>query len=568
MIALIFFSFLAGVVTVLSPCILPILPILLAAQVGQGYYRPYGIIVGLISSFTFFTLALTALVHATGVSPDFLRYGAIGITIFFGLTLLFPWLGDRFTALTSVFSNLGTAIQERATLVGTGFLSGFILGGALGLIWTPCAGPILATITALVATSAVNINAIMITLVYSFGAALPMFLIMYGGNRIINSTQFLAGYTELIRKVFGALMILGALAIAFHFDVVLQQFAVRYFPMITIEDNQTVQKELEKLKMNNHKKTISLIDGEQESAPALIGITDWINTPPLSLQQLKGKVVLIDFWTYSCINCVRTLPYIKQWYEAYKDKGLVIIGVHTPEFEFEKNSNNVKAAVKRFEIKYPVALDNNYQTWQNYNNSYWPAHYLIDQEGVMRYKHFGEGNYTETENAIRSLLGLQPEAERAESFEGKPITPETYLGYKRAQQYHADLNIKKDQTASYDYAEQLDNNMVGLKGSWLIGPESIQAMAESTLDLNFIANRVYLVMSSPATALVPVLLDGNPVSSNYRTKDMNAQGQLIIHEPRMYDIIDLKGNYSRHILTLKIPKGVSAFVFTFGAQAQ
>ena len=568
MIALIFFSFLAGVVTVLSPCILPILPILLAAQVGQGYYRPYGIIIGLVSSFTFFTLALTALVRATGVSPDFLRYGAIGITIFFGLTLLFPWLDDRFTALTSVFSNLGTAIQERATLVGTGFLSGFILGGALGLIWTPCAGPILATITALVATSAVNVNAIIITLVYSLGAALPMFLIMYGGNRIINSTQFLAGYTELIRKVFGALMILGALAIAFHFDVVLQQFAVRYFPMITIEDNQTVQKELEKLKMNNRKKTTSLIDGEQKSAPALIGITDWINTPPLSLQQLKGKVVLIDFWTYSCINCVRTLPYIKQWYKTYKDKGLVIIGVHTPEFEFEKNSNNVKAAVKRFGIEYPVAMDNNYQTWQNYDNSYWPAHYLIDQEGVIRYKHFGEGNYTETENAIRNLLGLQPEAEKAESFDGKPITPETYLGYKRAQQYHADLNIQKDQIANYDYAGSLDTNSVGLKGSWLIGPESIKAMAESTLDLNFIANRVYLVMSSPETALVQVLLDGNPVPSNYHTKDMNAQGQLIIHEPRMYDIIDLKGNYSRHILTLKIPKDVSAFVFTFGAQAQ
>ena len=413
MIALIFFSFLAGVVTVLSPCILPILPILLAAQVGQGYYRPYGIIVGLISSFTFFTLALTALVRATGISPDFLLAMVLfGITIFFGLTLLFPWLGDRFAALTSVFSSLGTAVQEHSTFAGTGFLSGFILGGALGLIWTPCAGPILATITALVATSAVSINAIIITLVYSLGAALPMFLIMYGGNHIINSTQFLAGYTELIRRVFGALMILGALAIAFHFDVVLQQFAVRYFPMITIEDNQTVKKELEELKMNDRKKTTSLIQGEQESAPALVGITDWINTPPLSLQQLKGKVVLIDFWTYSCINCVRTLPYIRQWYEAYRNKGLVIIGVHTPEFEFEKNVNNVKAAVKRFEIQYPVALDNNYQTWQNYNNSYWPAHYLIDQEGVIRYKHFGEGNYKETENAIRSLLGLQPEAKK------------------------------------------------------------------------------------------------------------------------------------------------------------
>jgi cytochrome c biogenesis protein CcdA/thiol-disulfide isomerase/thioredoxin len=301
MLILLFFSFLAGIVTVLSPCILPILPVLLAAGPGTGHRRTLGIIMGLVISFTFFTLTLTALVHATGVSPDVLRYCAIGLIIMFGLVMIFPSLANRFAALTSGFSTLGSSLQT----TGSGFSSGILMGFALGLLWTPCAGPILATITTLVATRAVTISTVIITLAYSIGAALPMFLIAYGSNKVITSITSLTRYSETIRTTCGALIIMGALAIAFHADAWLQQFTLNYFPMVTIDNNTLVQKEL------------GLVNTEKNfyKAPAFVGIAAWLNSPALTIEQLRGKVVLIDFWTYSCINCVRTLPYLKAWYE-------------------------------------------------------------------------------------------------------------------------------------------------------------------------------------------------------------------------------------------------------------
>ena len=290
----------------------PVLPALLSAGAGQGRYRPQGVILGLVLSFVFFTLALTAIVQATGVSPDFLRYIAIALIALFGLTMLFPKLGDRFAAATSGIADLGVNVQLKATLAGTGFWSGFILGIALGMIWTPCAGPILAAITTLVATHSITWDTIVITLVYSLGAALPMFAILMGGSKILNSTRALTGYTETIRKIFGVLMILGAAAIAFHLDVTLQQWALKYFPMVNIEDNATVQNELEKLRARQPRTSDFSPTAAHPAAPDFVGITEWINSSPLSLQDLQGKVILVDFWTYSCINCVRTLPYLKK----------------------------------------------------------------------------------------------------------------------------------------------------------------------------------------------------------------------------------------------------------------
>ena len=289
------------------------------------------------------------------------------------------------------------------------------------------------------------------------------------------------------------------------------------------------------------------------------------------MEQLRGKVVLVDFWTYSCINCVRTLPYLKEWYKKYKDQGLVIIGVHTPEFEFEKNVQNVKDAVNRFDIIYPVALDNEYKTWQNYNNRYWPAHYFIDQNGIVKEQHFGEGGYQETEAMIRSLLGLSPLEKQKEEPQKAvhAITPETYLGYTRARAYGAEIILKKNEVAKYDYKGTVGDNQVGLKGAWLVGSESIVAKSDtSILELNFIANRVYLVMNSATPQMVMVLLDGKPLASEYRTIDMNAQGKIMVDAARMYDLLDLKGNPGRHVMTLQIPQGVEAYAFTFGAGAK
>lgn len=557
MVILLFFAFLAGIVTVLSPCVLPVLPALLSAGGGKGHLRPIGIICGLVSSFTFFTLALTSIVHLTGISPDFLRYLAIALIALFGLLMIFPTLGEKFAKATSGIADLGQTVQEKSSLFGSGFWSGFILGIALGLVWTPCAGPILAAITTLVATSAVTWSTLFITLAYSLGAAIPMFLIIYGGQKIIRSSKGLSQYAEGIRKGFGVLMILGALAIAFHYDVKFQQLAVQYVPFINIENNATVKRELDKLATSN--KEFLLPDEEPSTdlpkiaqAPELIGITGWVNTDPFDLKQLRGKVVLIDFWTYSCINCIRTFPYLKDWDAKYKDKGLVIVGVHTPEFEFEKNNQNVKEATERFELHYPIAIDSNYKTWQNYNNRFWPAHYLVDQEGIVRSFHFGEGSYQETENAIRTLLGLPPLVAKEEIAAHRTITPETYLGSDRADRYATNQG-------------PLQNDHVRLRGEWLHSPEKITSMGEeSALDLNFLATRVYLVMESDTPQPVTVYLDDQPLPQKYHTADMNGQGQILVKEPRKYDVLNLHMEYGRHTLTLKVPKGVSLYAFTFG----
>lgn len=557
MLILLLFSFLAGVATVLSPCVLPVLPALLSAGGGKGVFRPWGIVCGVIFSFTFFTLSLTALVHWTGISPDFLRYLAIALIAGFGLILIFPALSDKFAALFSGVADIGQAVQAQSKWFGSGFWSGFVLGIALGLVWTPCAGPILASITALVATRAVTWEAFWITLAYSIGAALPMLLIIYGGQKLVRVTP----YGEWIRKGFGVLMIIAAFAIALHYDVKFQQFALQYIPLIDIENNTLVINELQKLGGKRSKfsgDTSSL--PKLEAVPELVGITDWVNTGPITFDQLRGKVILVDFWTYSCINCIRTFPYLKEWYAKYKDKGLVIVGVHTPEFEFEKNPKNVQEAVKRFGILYPVAMDNNYKTWQNFENLYWPAHYLVDKTGIVRSFHFGEGAYMETENQIRTLLGLAPIAGEEKPVLHRPLTPETYLGYERGERYVNKLKL--DEKADYSF-DQLPNDMVGLKGEWLITNEKNTAEgAMSELDLNFIAEHVYLVMEADKPQLVEVLLDGKPLEKKYYTPDMNEKGQIIVKEPRKYDVVDL--NYGRHKVQLKVPKGVSVYAFTFG----
>ncbi len=560
MFLLLLYAWIAGFVTVLSPCILPVLPLLLAAGADSGKLRPYGVILGLVASFTFFTLSLTALVQAFGISATLLRGIALLLIIFFGCTMLFPSLEALFEKLTFRVSSWGNILQKKSVLIKTDFLQGFVLGVALGLVWTPCVGPLLASVLTLVATRSITWYSVAITLCYSMGAALPMFFIMYAGNKLINSTLSITKYSETIRRIFGALMIIAALVMAFHFDAFIQQWFLKYLPIITIEKNPSVQKELENTVLKKQ-----MLDPTTVKAPDFKGIAAWLNSPPLHLEDLKGKVVLIDFWTYSCINCIRTLPHLTSWYNRYKDKGLVIVGVHTPEFEFEKNLTNVTHAVKQFKIIYPVALDNEYKTWQAYANRYWPAHYLIDQNGYIRYTHFGEGNYTQTENAIRTLLNLTEQQNNPEIVTNKITTPETYLGYQRAARYQPTISIQPNEITSYSYSGPLLPDHVGLKGTWVLGPQSIIAHQDGALlELNFEASHVYLVMESAQPTNIPILLDGKPVPPKYYTSDMNAQGQILVHEPRMYALIDLKKERGRHLLTLQLPKDAGAYAFTFG----
>lgn len=556
MMILLFFAFLAGIVTILSPCILPILPAILSVGTMKGRLRPLGVILGLVFSFTFFTLALTLLVHATGISPDILRYIAIALIFFFGLVMIFPSLSNWFAKKVTPIASAGQSIQS--TIAGNGFGGGFIFGIALGLLWTPCAGPILAAITALVATQSVTLATVLITLAYSLGAAIPLFLIAYGGSQIIQSSKFLSIHSEGIRQCFGVLMILTSIAIALHWDMALQQNLARFFPPILIEDNALVKQELQRLgedKNRLSKQIVSFVESDKLSdygnSPELTGIVNWINSPPLSIQQLKGKVVLIDFWTYSCINCLRTLPFIEKWNANYKKDGLVVIGVHTPEFEFEKNPQNVAEAAMRLGVEYPIAQDNDYKTWNAFHNRYWPAHYLIDREGRLRMVHYGEGGYVETENGIRELLGLSPLQMKEPEHVTRPITHETYLGLDRASSYASGINLVGQETVRYDYKGPLGSDEVGLKGSWKAENERIVSESdESFIDLNFQARKVYLVLSGSSKVPLEVNLDGQPSQ------------RIIVDGDRKYDMISTA--YGRHLLSLKVPKGVSAYAFTFG----
>ena len=386
-----------------------------------------------------------------------------------------------------------------------------------------------------------------------------MFLIAYGGNRALRSSRYLSQHAEGIRQIFGVLMILTAVAIATNLDSRFQQLVLAYFPPLEVEDIPYVRYQLSHIRTPQGPAPVSAPEESTGSlpkiapAPDFAGITHWLNSPPLTIASLKGKVVLVDFWTYSCINCFRTLPYVKKWYETYKDKGFVVVGVHTPEFEFEKDKGNVADALKRFGILYPVALDNNYGTWQAYYNMYWPADYLIDRNGIIREVHFGEGNYIETENAIRALLNERPlKMEEAETKQ-RTITPETYLGYARGDEYAPGIELKHDKAESYSYKGQLEPDEVGLTGKWLVEKEKITAEGDCRLDLNFIASKVYLVLGGHSDQPIKVLLDDKPLPKEFYTTDMDATGEILVKEPRMYTIVDLNKDYGRHKLSLLYP---------------
>jgi cytochrome c biogenesis protein CcdA/thiol-disulfide isomerase/thioredoxin len=583
---LILFAFLAGVVTILSPCILPILPIILSSSVATGKSKPWGIVTGFVLSFTFFTLVLTSIVKATGVSADLLRSVAIGVVLIFGVSLLIP---QTQLLLEKMFSSIAQFIPNQSQKKG--FIGGVLVGLSLGLLWTPCVGPILASVITLAVTSQVNAAAVLITLAYSFGTAVPMFLIIISGGNLLRKVPGLARNTQYIQQFFGGVMILTAFALFFNFDRQFQIWVVTRFPqygsgLTQIETIPIVQKSLQQLSASNASGDTDQVTAQADQqrgnivtqllsginkAADFTGGGPWINSKPLSLKrELKGKVVLVDFWTYTCINCIRTIPYIKDWYTKYKDKGLVIVGVHTPEFEFEKKTENVQKAVKDFGIEYPVVQDNDFFIWGAYRNQYWPAHYLIDKSGSIRYTHFGEGNYLETENAIRALLDEKPLSQNEPEKPQQPLTPETYLGYKRAESYSPFLQLKIDKEENYAFSGDLSDDAVALNGKWKLGAESIQSAEDGAdLLLNFQATKVHLVLSPPDEAdpkqkfVVKVKLDGKEVPSQYWTQDMNSKGEIEMNGAREYTVLDLK-NYGRHILEIILPNGVHAFAFTFG----
>jgi len=543
MLVLIGIGLLAGVVTALSPCVLPVLPILLAG--GAAGRKPLHVIGGLVFSFSLFTLFATWILDQLGLPQDFLRNLAIAFLFVLAAILLVPRAALIVERPLAAFSRL----RPRSATGG-----GFLFGASLGLVFVPCAGPVLATVTVVAANNDVGVRAILLTLAYAIGAAGPMLAIAYGGRE---AATRLRRHATSVRLASGAVISVVALGLVFHLDDNLATLTPGYttFLQKKIEDNGTAKRELARVRgggaalaASPKPKAGGLPD--YGAAPPLHADGAWINSAPRTLQQLRGKVVLIDFWTYSCINCLRTLPHLKAWDAAYRDKGLVIIGVHTPEFAFEHVTSNVRAAVKRLGIRYAVMQDNRYRTWDDFANQYWPAEYLIDRQGRIRYTDFGEGHYGETEAAIRKLLGDSGTHARtvADVTPTGLLTPESYLGYARLQNY-VGKNPVPDRFAQYTFPATIPQNELAYDGRWRVGSQAITAGSGARLRLRFEASNVYIVMGGRGT--VQVLIDGKPT----RTIRVDAQ-RLYTARAAAHPLIGL--------LELRFSPGVQAYSFTFG----
>ena len=562
MFILAFFAFLSGIVTILSPCILPVLPIVLSGSVG-GKRKPLGVVAGFIGSFSVFTLLLSTLVQTFQIPPDTMRVAAVVIIVGFGLVMVLPGLQKQFEIMASRMVN-----NKNSKTGKTGFTGGLAIGAGLGLVWTPCVGPIMASVIGLAVSRQIDGGAVIIIVSYSIGTAIPMFAVMAGGRKLINRFPGLAGNTAKIQRVFGIIMILAGVSIGTGLDRQFQAKVLEVFPrygsgLTGFENTKPVLDALNS-RRDSGKEEVKLNDPPHNGrlqdygpAPEILTQGEWFNSDPLSMADLKGKVVIIDFWTYSCINCIRTIPYLRSWYETYKDEGLVIIGVHSPEFAFERDPANVRQAIEDLGVSWPVVLDNSFDQWRAYNNRYWPAHYFIDAAGHIRYFHFGEGEYENSEKVIRALLKdagsrIKEKAELPEKEGNDGRTAETYLGYGRAEGFLSENGGIKGNAAVYKLPETLKNGEWGLEGEWTLQRNYIESSGSGTLELGYEAKNVFLVIE--------------PLSDNSRIQiylDGLHDGTILPDRSRMYQILSLDVP-GEHLLRLEVEGVVRLYAFTFG----
>ncbi len=559
-------AYIGGALTIFSPCVLPVLPFIFARS-DQSFRRSgLPILLGMAATFTL--LASFAAVGGAWLVEvnQYGRYAAMALLLLLGVALIFPALSER---LMRPFVALGGRLQQQADQKNS-LQGSLLLGVAVGFLWAPCAGPILGLVLAGAALNGANLYSALLLLVFAAGAATSLGVALLAGGRVFKLMKRGLGAEEWVRRGLGVAVVVGVVVIALGWDTrFLSQFSF-------LSTANTEQQLIEKLAQRPATADLA----EARMAPPLAGATQWLNSPPLNAESLRGKVVLVDFWTYSCINCLRTLPYLKAWDEKYRAQGLLIIGVHAPEFAFEKDLGNVGQAVRDLGIKYPVAVDNQYAIWNAFQNQYWPAHYLIDAQGRIRHQHFGEGAYQETEQMIQSLL---KEAHSDLALNGGFVqvagagataaaantqkSPETYLGYARQENLTSPEAIKRDVPARYSAPRTLKSDQWALSGEWLIAKESavLQSIG-GTISYRFQGRDLHLVLSSHNGKPVrfKVTLDGKPPGKNHGV-DTDAQGNGEIHEQRLYQLVRQSGEIKDRNFRIEfIDADAEAFAFTFG----
>jgi cytochrome c biogenesis protein CcdA/thiol-disulfide isomerase/thioredoxin len=569
MAGLVLVGIVAGFLAGISPCILPVLPIVLVAGASTPASTPTGtetppgppraslarslaVIGGLVLSFSIIVLAGSEILSLLHLPQDALRDAGIALLAVVGLGYLIPPLGRL---LERPFARIRTRQPSGRT-------GGFLLGLAVGVVYVPCAGPVLAAIAVVGATHRVGLTAVILTAAFAVGTAAPLLAVAVAGGQLTSRIRAIRRKAPQLRLTGGVVLIVMAVVIATNALAGLQRDVPGYAD--ALQGSASIRNKLNTLTGVKHT-TLTSCNSSATTlvncgpAPNFTGITAWLNTPggkPLSLSELRGKVVLVDFWTYSCINCQRTLPHVETWYKDYAKDGFVVVGVHTPEFAFEHVVSNVRAQAAALGVQYPVAIDDNYATWNAYDNEYWPADYLIDAQGNIRSVHFGEGGYSTTEQLIRQLLkaahptvSLPAPSEVPNKTPTGEMSPETYVGYEQLQYLDPD-NVVEGAPAAYHFPATLPLGALGLAGTWTDNAEEATAGNGAELELGFLAQDVYLVLSGTGT--LDVSIDG------HHTQTIDVRGV-----PRLYTLYQA-GSATSGTLQLHASPGIEAYDFTFG----
>lgn len=560
-------SFLAGVLTIFSPCVFTLLPVILnASSSSRSWRRPVTIIISLLFSVGLFTLALKSSTYFVAVPPEIWEYSSGGILLVFGMTLLFPQIWEKFfnnLPFSNVASNVLSESAQKETLMGD-----VVIGAALGPVFSSCS-PTYAIIIATILPTSFSLGVIHL-LLYLFGMGIVLVAIALTGQRLVSKLKWAVDPNGWFKRLLGVIFILFGLLISTGLEKRFGTWLLEkgYFNATNYEvsllDDQAASV------FENSTTHVKMSVNTPYTAPELQDIEAWINTSGMTLEELKGKVVLIDFWTYSCINCIRTIPFVQGWYDKYKDDGLVVIGVHAPEFAFERKLKNVQDAVREYGITYPVALDNQFSTWKAYQNRYWPAHYFIDKNGMVRHTHFGEGKYEESEAVIRQLLELDEIGMEKQDYVvpiSRGQTPETYLGYARIKNFANPHEYKPDAVVSYTQRERLNDDQWSLGGKWEVQEErSVSQEDGAKLTFQFNAKDVYLVMDTVDQQQKTVEVRVNGQTQHFgRSVDDN--GRLIVDAPELYHLVssDSSKTLDGATLELSFEKGVAIYAFTFGS---